>query len=281
MIENTGFEESPNRIMRSARVLKAYFENKLKMTLELLTEAPAGPLDEGVQFDMQLSSWGIWGVRSSAPLTEKTQSDISSSFHSLVGAMKNLEDRRETLARLHDKLEASLEELPANVIPMRRPFAPKMMGFSSVKDKRWILKLDCLIESPDVSEIHKMAFELHSQSQRYAFIEYRDLERTCRLNLSELLELGAISLFIPSIMELTHSEQEVLRQLMELDTLQRPLLMVGASMPYSDLRSEPAIHLEFLVLLSRAYIKLTRPFNEYKDKGLIHYFLDSLSQNPT
>ena len=33
--------------------------------------------------------------------------------------------------------------------------------------------------------------------------------------------------------------------------------------------------------LSRAYIKLTRPFREYKDQGLIHYFLDSLSQNPT
>jgi hypothetical protein len=35
------------------------------------------------------------------------------------------------------------------------------------------------------------------------------------------------------------------------------------------------------MLLSRAYIKLTRPFAEYKEQGLIHYFLDSLSENPT
>lgn len=283
MLENNGNQVPQNRLLRSARILRAYFEHKLKLSLELLTEAPQDPMDSGLQFDLQLSSVGIWGLRSSAPLPQKTQSEIAASFHGLLGAMNHVDDRREELARLQDKLETSMLEaqLPSNVIPMRRALTARGRPFAAVNDKRWILRLDCLIESPHISEIHKMAFELHSQSQRYAFMEYRDLDKSCRKNLSELLQLGAVSLFVPSILDLTMAEQQVLRQLVQQDTLQRPLLMVGANMPYSNLRAEPAIHLEFLVLLSRAYIKLTRPFTEYKDKGLIHYFLDSLSQNPT
>ncbi len=278
MLENYEIEAPRSRLLKSARVLRAFFENKLKMELELLTEAPEGPLAAGMQFDTRISSLGVWGLRSSAPLAEKQQSEISAMFHGVLGAIGNLEDRRRELVFIQERLASVTEELPSNVIPMRRSISPKAGPFSAVRDKRWLLRLDCLIESPETSEIHKMAFELHSQSQRYAFVEYKDLDRSCRLNLSEILQLGAVSIFIPSILELNGDEQRVLRQLVQTDSGDRPLLMVGANVPYSDLRSEPAIDLEFLVLLSRAYIKLTRPFREYKEQGLIHYFLDSLSQ---
>jgi hypothetical protein len=153
--------------------------------------------------------------------------------------------------------------------------------YAKIRDTRWILKQDCLIESSNLSDIHKMAVELHEHSQRYAFMHYSDLDKETRLNLSELISLGSISLFIPNILLLSKEEQEVLRQLATVDTEDRRLMMSGASVTYSDLRTEPSIDVEFLLLLSRAYIKLTRPFSEYKDQGLIHYFLDSLAQSPT
>ena len=77
-------EPARARLMRSARVLKAYFEHKLKLSLELLTEAPSDPVEDGLQFDLQINHWGIWGLRSSKPLPEKTQSEISAMFHGLL-----------------------------------------------------------------------------------------------------------------------------------------------------------------------------------------------------
>lgn len=277
----TEFGSSASRVMRSARVLTAYFEHKFKLSLELLSEAPKEPLNEGVQFDLEVGSWGIWGLRSSAPLTEKNQTEISASFHSLLGAMDNLEKRKHDLLRLQEKYEAATADLPSNVIPLRSLRLSRPTISSASSDKRWLVKQDCLIESHSLTDIHKMALELHSHSRRFIFMDYRDLDKNTRLNLSELSQLGRVTLYVGNILNLQMEEQEVLRQLATTDSADRPLLMVGANMTYSELRNEPAIHLEFLLLLSRAYIKLTRPFSEYRDKGLIHYFLDSLAQNPS
>lgn len=281
MTENLNAGAAASRAIRSARVLKAYFEHKLKISLELLTEAPSEPLSEGMQFDLHVGSWGIWGLKSSEALPEKVQSEISASFHSLFSAIDSSEKRQYDLAVLQDRFERATQELPSNVIPMFKARPKQARVFAKIRDSRWVLRQDCLIEAKEVQEIHKMASELHEHSQRYAFIHLADLERETRLNLSELISLGSISLFIPDIMRLSVQEQEVLKQLASLPSEDRPLLMVGASTSYSELRTEPAIHLEFLLLLSRAYIKLTRPFSEYRDQGLIHYFLDSLAQSPT
>lgn len=276
--------ENSNRVIRSARVLKAFFEHKFQLSLELLLEAPVNELVDGMQFDLQIGGWGIWGLRSSAPLNEKTQSEISAAFHGLLGGVDDLEKRRYELALLESKYQTVIADLPSNVIPLRRPktlVAERPSVFFSARDRRWVLKQDCLIESANVADIHKMALELHSHSQRYAFLDYHDLDKTVRMNLSELKQLGEVSLFIPNILQLDKAEQEVLRQLLNSDSENRPLLMAGACMTYSELRTEPAIDLPFLLLLSRAYIKLTKPFSDYKEQGLIHYFLDSLAQSPS
>jgi hypothetical protein len=283
MIESRQNGPNVSRAMRSARVLKAYFEHKLKLTLELLTDAPQEPLKEGMQFDLQVGSWGIWGLKSSGPLSEKVQSEISASFHSLLGAIDSSEKRQFDLSRLQEKYEMTIASLPTNVIPLHRTrSATQPPAYSPTpRRKNWILKQDCLLESRNLADVHKMALELHEYSQRPIFVNYHDLDKETRLNLSELSGIGVVNLFVPNILDLSKDEQEVLWQMGISKIGNRPLLMVGASLSYSELRSEPAIHLEFILHLSRAYIKLTRPFTEYRDKGLIHYFLDSLAQSPS
>lgn len=215
-----------------------------------------------------------------APLAGERAGSVREGLKGLISSTADMETCHEALHRLEQRMHTIQEEIPSNVIPIRRPTLPKPT-FSAVTDKRWILRLDCLIESRYISEIHKMAMELHAQSRRYAFLEYRDLHSKSRLDVSELLAMGAISLFVPSILDLTLAEQEILRQLMQVESLQRPLLMVGSTQTYSDLRGESGVNLDFLNDLSRAYIKLTKSFSEYKDQGLIHYFLDSLSESPS
>lgn len=268
-----------SRLLRSARALKAFFEQKLKTRIEVLTEPPAEHSSDDLAFDWELSHAGIWGIRPAKPLSDSDRLEVSDSFKTILGSMERLRERCDDLARLQNKIQAQLEELPSNVIPFDRARGRQMPV--EAPRKRWTLKVDCLIEGTDFEEIHKMALELHTQSSRYAFLDYTEIDAQKRMIPSELLEMGAITLFIPNILELTRYEQQVLRHIIDQDTLNRPLLMVGSLMTYSQLRGEPSVDSEFLALLSRAYIKLTRPFREYKEQGLIKYFLDSLSDDPS
>src|SRR5579872_5763740 len=161
MTEITEKRTANSRALRSARVLKAYFEHKLNLSLELLTEAPSEPIAEGMQFDMQVGSWGIWGLKSSAPLSEKMQSEISASFHSLLGAIDTTEKRKYELSRLQELYEKTTANLPENVIPLHSAKTSRIPAHSPKRRKSWLLKQDCLIESKAVLDIHKMALELH------------------------------------------------------------------------------------------------------------------------
>lgn len=207
---------------------------------------------------------------------------IDEAIDSLMESVRELQGQNKVLDRLEANIAHSHPHtLPENVIPLRRPTLRSVNPMVQENDKRWILKLDCLIESRHISEIHKMAMELHSHSRRYAFLEFRDLDKATRQSLPALLNLGAITLFVPSILDLTFGEQGTLLSLVQQNSLQRPLLMVGSTQAFGELRGESGVNLDLLAILSRAYIKLSRPFSEYKDQGLIHYFLDSLSENPT
>ncbi len=236
-------ENSNTPLLRSVEELKAYFQKKR----ESLSEARAVEVDEAID--------------------------------SLMESVRALYAESEGLNQLSARLDRVEDALPNNVIPLRR--VSLTTTSPAYSDKRWILKLDCLIESRHISEIHKMAMELHSASRRYAFLEYRDLDSATRQSLPALLKLGAITLFVPSILDLTMGEQATLLSVVQQSSLNRPLLMVGSTQAFSELRGEAGVNLDLLATLARAYIKLSRPFQEYKEQGLIHYFLDSLSENPT
>lgn len=277
MMTNETVGES--RLLKSAHALKAFFEQKLKTPLEFLGEAPASPTASDLELGAALSAHGIWGLRAPQALGDQERAEIHEMFQTILGSLQQLKSKNEDLARMEQRLNENFEELPSNVIPFRR--SSLNQNLLSTPRKRWMLRLDCLIEAVSVAEVLKMAVELHAQSSRYAFIEYCELDARTRLTPSDLLGMGAITLFIPDLLDLSQYEQQVLRHIVEQDTLNRPLLMVGSTLPFSQLRLDPRVDAEFLSLLSRAYIKLTRPFAEYKNQGLIQYFLDSLSQNPS
>lgn len=271
----TNMIQGTERMLKSARALKVYFENKLKMSLELLIEAPKAHHDGDVAFNSSMHAIGLWGLRAPRPLDKDQTSEVLEMFHAILGALQSLEQQREELKTLQTHLENSYAHLPSNVIPFRRRAEPLYTSAA----KRWTIRRDCLIEASSLSEIHKMAMEMHSHSQRYAFLEFRDLDAKQRQWLPDLLGLGALTLFIPDLSHLTMAEQTVLHELTVLESPNRPLVMVGTLAPFAELRTIPGVHLDFLNSVSRVYIKLTKDFQEYKEQGLIHYFLDSLSED--
>lgn len=267
------------RLMRSANALKTYFERRLNVPLELLVEPPEAFLDQDVRFGLHASAYGLWGLRPSQPLEVDTRTEISDTFEAILGAMDDMEQQREELHRMQTNLQRALEEVPSNVVPLRR--ALHLAAVSPKAAKRWIVKADCLIESPNLDEVRKLALELHSHDRRLAFLDYETLDKNERVSLEHLRELGEVHLFIQNILDLTLNEQKILTILCAQNASSRPLLTVGTPQPYSDLLTDPKVDPQFLNSIGRAYIKLSKPFAEYRDQGLIHYFLDSLSQSPT
>lgn len=279
VIHMANWIQAHRRLLTSARLLKAFYETKLNIELELLTEAPVPVLEGDLRFSESVAGYGLWGLRPARPLPDGTLTEIREMCDSILGGIGQLEEKREALERMQLQMERALNgDRPSNVIAFHRKPAAKSRSLNS--ERIFMLKLDCLIEASDTEEVRRMAMEIHAQSSRVAFVEHKDLDSNARQSITQLLNLGPITLFIPDILELSLFEQEILRHLLRQPVQQRPLLMVGCVIPYSELRGR-AVDEEFLTLLARAYIKLTRPFSEYKDQGLIHYFLDSLSSDPT
>lgn len=276
--------QEQNRLLKSVRIIKAFYESKLETPLELLNQAPT-PVTEGdLAFTGAVTSYGVWGLRSNKPLSAELRQEMTEMCESLLGGLESLENKREQLERMQAQLEQALNgSTPDNVISLRRrtSLAPSTSRLGSVPTRRFSLKRDCLMEGPNVDDLHKMATEIHEQGRRIAFINYSTLEIHQRQSISQLLGLGPITLYVPNILQLSLYEQEILRHVILQETAQRPLLMVGSPLSYSDLRGDERVDVNLLALLAKTYVKLTRPFSEYRDQGLIHYFLDSLSENPT
>ncbi len=276
--------QEQTRLLKSVRIIKAFYESRLEGPLELLDQPPV-PVTEGdLAFSGVVTSFGLWGFRSPKPLTPELRREMSEMCDSLLGGIEALETKRQELERMQLHLERALNgTTPDNVISLRRrnPFVVNSPRFGLTSNRRFTLKRDCLIEGPSVDEIRKMAMELHSQGTRVALVDYSELAIHQRQSISQLLGLGSITLFVSNIVGLSLYEQEILRHVILQDTSNRPLLMVGSTGAYSDLRGDERIDTELLALLAKTYVKLTRPFSEYKEQGLIHYFLDSLSESPT
>lgn len=275
----TNTTQAQKRLITSARLLRAYFEHKFTVSIELLTEAPSEPNPTDIPFTGVPEDYGLWGLRAGQELNAEQKVEVSEMCASILGGLERLEKKRAALEDLQTQMETVLEgESISNVIAFQR--RPRT-GLTVASDKKYILKLDCLIEGQSVEEIHRMAMELHSQSQRLIFLNYLELSDRQRGSITHLLELGPIHLFVPAVHELNALEQEMLRHLVLQDTLSRPLVMAGTTVSYSELLTAENIDRDLLTQLARAYIKLTRPFSEYKQQGLIHYFLDTLSSSPT
>jgi hypothetical protein len=278
----TQVEAASGRMVKSAYVLKAYFEQRFKAPIELLNSKPDdAPESRCVAFHRELQALGLWGCQAAIDLSLQDKEEISHTFQTILGTMGRLDRQQSDVARLQQRLEDVGGETPANVIPFRRTSDLRRNGLSTPSKSRRAIKHDCLIESAHVSDIHKLALELHTHSDRYAFLEFRDLNSRSRRSLADLASLGCVSLFLPDVMALQPDEQLVLKDLVQLDSATRPVLLAGSTVPFSDLRRESSVNNEFIMRLSQVYFKLTRPFLEYKREGLIQYFLDTLSEDPT
>ena len=128
----------------------------------------------------------------------------------------------------------------------------------------------CLIEGKNSIEVYKLALEIHERSHRFAFLPWEDLGKSTQLDLESLKELGPVTLFIKEISELSQVEQKSL-QLYLAEPLDPELPQITSATQFNrnELADEKAFSKELLQKLSTAYLKMNRPFAQYKSLGIV------------
>lgn len=276
LIENS----APDRLEKSIGSLKTYFECRWAVQLEPLLSEPELISETILELPEPVREIGTWGYRMSRIPTPTERDELFTTFDAIIGGLLDLRRRYDISLHKQLQLERIQDELPSNLVPFRRRLKTTS-GFERITDKRWVFRSDCLIESQDIHEIRKMAFELHSHSSRYAFLNFEDINASDRTHVSSLMNLREVTLFVGDISEISKSEQTALLVIGSQPTEDRPLIMAGTNLPYGDLRDLEFVNMELTEILARVYIKLTRPVSSYRNEGLIHYFLDSLSESPS
>ena len=193
---------------------------------------------------------------------------LSKRYLDLANQEKNIEMLVDGL-RNHDSNVVSMDQFKRDRgdIPITTPLPTPKIYFA----------VTCFLEGSSTEDRRNLAFELHYASHRIAFVPYFDLEPRVRVDSAELLALGPVTLFIPEISELTPTDQmALLNYFRGSRTSQTPHVITSSKISYADLLRLGQIPVELLEHLATSLIRMTKPFDEYVQAGVVPHLYQSL-----
>lgn len=142
--------------------------------------------------------------------------------------------------------------------------------------------IPCLIECRSSYDLFRMASEIHYYSNRHAFINVHDLDSATFESIEEFKSIGPVSIFIPELSELPRRLQKLFMRYFEsFRGKNDPQFIVGSGLSYSELLGSTLVENDLVQYLCVAYLKMTRPFEDYVNNGVIEFFYDSLVKGPS
>lgn len=185
-------------------------------------------------------------------------------------------DRIDWLDRCESMSRADREEAAqSNVIALNQFHRNKFP--LPAKGRLDLLNFPFLIEAESESEAFKMAQEIHSMSQRYAFLPLQDLNAEA-LNSTESIEaLGAITIYISDITQISRSQQVRIAAFYASErTGDSPQFIVVSSLSVGELKQNPTILPQFLSAVTTSYLAMNKPFAHYKKNNLMDFFYSGI-----
>jgi hypothetical protein len=135
-----------------------------------------------------------------------------------------------------------------------------------------------LIEAKNTEDIFKMALEVHSRSQRFAFLSLSDLDPSSIETVQGMRALGEITIYVQDITQLSHEQQSyICAYYMSSRDKMGPQFIVGSAYSIAELHASRKVLPELLSHLTIGYLRLTKPFKAYKDRDILEFFFDSLA----
>ena len=190
--------------------------------------------------------------------TEKTREQLV--------LLSKIED---TLGRIHPESEDQANILSLDEARRKRLESSPSRPLYVHKTGR-NFRAPCLIESLLFRDIHKLALEIHDNSNSIAFLQVHDVN-------FDFNNLHRVTLFVPDICALNADQQQKLLAFMKRrDVKEGPHIIAGTTLPYSELKLLDQLDKDFLHKLSAIYIRMTKPFEEYRRLDVLPYIFDSL-----
>lgn len=138
------------------------------------------------------------------------------------------------------------------------------------------------LEGSQITVIKKVALQLHEMTHRWAFVPFNDI-RTQIKNVDDLVKLGAMTIFIEEVEDLTSVEQAILNEFVDqARTDEDPLIISTSKKNLNQLKSDA--HLGNIILdeLSVNSFEVDRSPLSYQNlrEVLELFFFKSSEQNP-
>lgn len=131
-------------------------------------------------------------------------------------------------------------EAPTNVVPL---FEPIQLGNEAKPELRVSISTNVLcLQAQNPKLIPRLAQNIHEVTQRWAFVKLSDIQSQVR-SPADLKSLGALTLLIDDILQLSPAVQEIIHQsLADSSPAEEPLILIGCSSKIEDLESQNMIH---------------------------------------
>ena len=249
----------------------------------LLDKNPFARIDGELHFPIRFSGEIIGVVlakESSGELNTSQQKELNHLFSLMIEpTLKDIE-QLELVDSLHEHMSYVHDQ--KNLIRFkefsRQPtLNPTVITPESKLRARF--HLPCVIDSIDSEDARKLAFEIHQQSGRYAFLSINELDETCFHSLEDMQVIGPATIFIPEIRSLTDTQVQFFNDYFAkaTRTADSPQFVVNVQNLKSFKEMADDNQISLLESLSVAVIKMDRPFAELKKVGLVNLFFSALS----
>jgi hypothetical protein len=190
------------------------------------------------------------------------------------------EERRDRLRLIEERL--SVFDETSNVIPLRPARFGRVLQLIDTNQltpaqPSPLTTLPLLIETSSGFPLNRVAIEIHNMSGRWAFIDAKDLPKDIFDSRENLEQLGAMTIFIKDITQLSESQQKKLAEYLSIkpngDT---PHVIAGAYEPVAELAASGRVLEQLLDLFCVSNLQWTDKTPEQVTVELINASLRHL-----
>ncbi len=251
----------------------------LESRLEHLINKSKSVLERRFHCDVSISEDNHLKTENVKPADQKLCSEISDALSKEILA---LYERYSELLALEKNFAHLIDDLygaEPNVFSLTRfrKLREAAKKIDTEPESKIYFAVSCFIDGKDAEECRKLAFEMHVVSHRMAFLPFTDLHEEVRSKPENLVDMGAITIFIPDVTELTVSEQKGLLEYFKgARSNETPHIMSASSISYAELLKSRVVSTELLEWLGLSVIQMNKPFRTYMNDGLIPFLYHSL-----
>lgn len=218
-------------------------------------------INEQIYFPVYLGS-DLFGViqRHGHKLDAPSQNRILDLVDLILGESLGLLVKEEGVARMEMQLQDKKDPDVVHISTFKKYRSQPQEIYDGFSEKHHkILNIPTLIEAQKIEEALRTALDLHSESGRFAFINYWELSESVRQNRSSLDELGPVSVYLPYPHLLNEKEQSALKA-----HLQQPLnektafWLTATTIPYADLLRDRNLSARLLKQLSISFLRIQK-----------------------